>query len=317
MSRRATPAATEEIMKIKAEKTAWGGWPNCWRLVAGDVELIATTDVGPRIARFGFVGGPNLFKEYREQQGLVGGDEWRIYGGHRLWHAPEAKPRTYAPDNGPVASDWDGTRLKLVQPVEQSTGIEKQIEISLAPDGVGFRVLHRLINRGLWDVELAAWSPTVMAPGGRMIALQEPYRAHSDWLLPARPLVLWHYTDMSDPRWVWGRRYLQLRQDPARATPQKAGWLNRRGWLAYALNGCLFVKRHTAIEGATYPDYGCNAETFTNADMLEVETVGPLTRLTAEGGAVEHEERWSLHRADLGDFSESALDRALAPLGLI
>ena len=30
-----------------------------------------------------------LFKEYDEQMGKTGGDEWRIYGGHRLWIAPE------------------------------------------------------------------------------------------------------------------------------------------------------------------------------------------------------------------------------------
>ena len=49
--------------------------------------MIATTDVGPRIIRFGFVGEENEFKEYEDTTGQVGGDEWRIYGGHRLWHA--------------------------------------------------------------------------------------------------------------------------------------------------------------------------------------------------------------------------------------
>ena len=297
-------------------KLAYAGWPNCVRLTAGDVELIATTDVGPRILRLGFIGGPNVFKEYPEELGLTGGDTWRIYGGHRLWHAPEARPRTYAPDNGPVAMEWDGATLRLRQPVETATGIEKQIEISADPGAPGFRVLHRLVNRSLWDVTLAPWALSVMAPGGRLIAPQEPFRPHSEWLLPARPLVVWHYTDMSDPRWIWGRRYIQLRQDPARAAPQKIGFLNRRGWAAYALKGLLFVKRYEALENAVYPDFGCNTETFTNAEMLEVETLGPLTRLAAAGGAVEHAERWSLHRVALDDFREDALDRALVPLGL-
>ncbi len=297
-------------------RTAFAGWPNCVRLATADLELVATTDVGPRVVRFGFRGGPNLFKEYPEQQGRVGGDEWRIYGGHRLWHAPEARPRTYAADNGPVAAEWDGATLRLRQSVEPTTGIEKQIEITPDAAAPGFRVLHRIINRGPWDVELAPWALSVMAPGGRMIAPQEPFRAHSEWLLPARPLVLWHYTDMSDPRWVWGRRYLQLRQDPTATTPQKAGFLNRRGWIAYALEGLLFVKRYSAIENAGYPDFGCNTETFTNAEMLEVETLGPLARLAAGGGAATHEEHWSLHRVHTGDFSEAALDRALSPLGL-
>lgn len=298
-------------------KIRWGGWPNCIRLAAGDVELVATTDVGPRIVRFGFAGGINLFKEYAEMQGLTGGAEWRIYGGHRLWHAPEAQPRTYAPDNDPVEWSWDGATLRLTPPVEAATGIQKQIEIALAPDGGEARVLHRLINRGPWDVETAPWALSVMAPGGRMIAPQEPFRAHGEWLLPARPMALWHYTDLSDPRWTLGARFLQLRQDSAAATPQKIGFLNRRGWAAYALAGLLFVKRYAALENAVYPDFGCNTETFTNADMLEVETLGPLARIPAGGGVAEHVERWSLHRALIEDFSEPALARALEPLGLI
>ena len=36
------------------EKVSYGGWPNCVRLNNGKVELIITTDVGPRVIRFGF-----------------------------------------------------------------------------------------------------------------------------------------------------------------------------------------------------------------------------------------------------------------------
>ena len=56
-----------------AEKVAFGGWPNCYRLSNGQIELIVTTDVGPRVARLGFVGQANLFAEFKEQQGKTGG----------------------------------------------------------------------------------------------------------------------------------------------------------------------------------------------------------------------------------------------------
>src|SRR5690349_10985616 len=42
---------------VKIEKTEYGGWPNCYRISNGEVELIVTTDVGPRIMHYGFVGG--------------------------------------------------------------------------------------------------------------------------------------------------------------------------------------------------------------------------------------------------------------------
>ncbi|MCX5770994.1 MAG: hypothetical protein NTZ09_12080 [Candidatus Hydrogenedentes bacterium] len=45
---------------VTMEKVPYGGWPNCVRVTNGTVELIATTDVGPRIIRVGFVGGQNV-----------------------------------------------------------------------------------------------------------------------------------------------------------------------------------------------------------------------------------------------------------------
>ena len=83
--------------QVTVEKTEYRGWQNCYRLSNNLVDLIVTTDVGPRVIRFGFVGEENEFKEYEELMGRTGGAEWRIYGGHRLWHAPEARPRTYYP----------------------------------------------------------------------------------------------------------------------------------------------------------------------------------------------------------------------------
>jgi len=298
---------------VQMETVAYAGWPNCIRLANGEVELVATTDVGPRIIRFGFIGGQNLFKEYPDQAGKTGGDEWRIYGGHRFWHAPEAKPRTYSPDNTPIGCDWKRPTLTLIQPVEKDNGIQKTIEVTLDTDRNHVRVVHRMVNRNPWSIELAPWSLTVMAANGRAIFPQEPYRAHTDYLLPARPLVLWHYTDMQDARWTWGRRYIQLRQDSTATTPQKAGFRNSLGWAAYALNGDLFVKRYRLDPEAVYPDFGCNTETFTNKDMLEVETLGPLTTLAADGGEVTHTEDWFLFKADIGR-DEADIDAKIAPL---
>ncbi|MEN3001404.1 MAG: hypothetical protein ABDI19_06135 [Armatimonadota bacterium] len=279
------------------------------RLSDGVWELIATTQVGPRLIRFGFVGGQNLFWEHPEQQGKTGGSEWRIYGGHRLWHAPEHPIRTYAPDNDPIEWDWNGVRLVLRPPVEAPTGIQKEIEIRWHEGFI--EVIHRLTNQNLWAVELAAWALSVMAPSGRAIIPQEPFRPHPEALLPVRPLALWAYTDMSDPRWRWGKRYLQLRQDPKMPTPQKCGVLNRQGWMAYLLRDELFLKRFDCLPEATYPDFGCNCEVFTNADMLELETLSPLMRLEP-GATLVHVEWWSLHK--MGELSEEedALDAALA-----
>jgi len=278
--------------KLTMEKVSYAGWPNCIKLSNGQVELIATTDVGPRIMRFGFVGGQNLLNEYKDQVGKTGGKEWRIYGGHRLWHAPEHIVRTYSLDNSPIKHSWDGKTLTLTQDIEAETGIVKEIEVTLDSKFNVARVLHRLTNKNMWEIEAGP---------------------HPEFLLPARPLVLWSYTDMSDPRWSWGTKYIQLKQDPKVSKKQKAGILNKVGWGAYYLNGELFVKHYPYVAGATYPDMGCNTETFTNDEMLEFETLGPLVKIPADGGKIEHVERWSLFKVKVGE-DESDIDKKVLPL---
>ena len=67
------------------------------------------------------------------------------------------------------------------------------------------------------------------------------------------------------------------------------------GWLAYARAGHLFVKHFVHQPDAPYPDLGCSAELFTNADMLELETLGPR-QIIEPGATIEHRETWQLYR---------------------
>lgn len=297
---------------VSVETVSYGGWPNCQRVSNGQVEVIATTDVGPRLIRFGWVGGPNEFVEFPEHLGRVGGDEWRIYGGHRFWHAPEAMPRTYAPDNLPVAVSARPDGLGLTQPVEPETGIQKHLEVALAPEAAHVVVTHRLTNRGPWAVELAPWGLSAMAPGGTAILPLPPRGPHPEFLEPSSVLVLWPYTDLADPRWGWGSRYVRLRQDPGATTPQKVGALVPDGWAAYANGGRLFVKTFTPVPGGNYPDLGCSVETFTNAAMLELETLGPLVRVPP-GGSTEHVEHWHLFTDVPVPASDADVDASLLP----
>ncbi|MEI6085085.1 MAG: hypothetical protein WCS70_12390, partial [Verrucomicrobiota bacterium] len=128
-------------------------------------------------------------------------------------------------------------------------------------------------------------------PGGTCIVPLPKRGSHPQDLLPGNLLVPWLYTDMSDPRWTWGRQFILLRQQ--NGPPQKLGALLPDGWAAYALHGQLFVKKFACVAGANYADFGCNFETFTNQDMLEVETLGAITQL-APGESVEHRETWQL-----------------------
>jgi hypothetical protein len=74
---------------VKIEKTNFKGWPNSYRISNGEVEVIITSDIGPRIMRYAFTGGQNVFKEFTETLGKSGEEKWQLRGGHRIWAAPE------------------------------------------------------------------------------------------------------------------------------------------------------------------------------------------------------------------------------------
>jgi len=299
---------------VKIEKTNFKGWPNSYRISNGEVELIVTTDVGPRVMHYGFVGGRNVFKEFTEMLGKSGETTWQARGGHRIWAAPEDAVKTYALDNGPVHISIKGNVVELTQPVESLTGLEKRITVKLAPRGTAVEVIHQIKNTKQ-PVRLAAWALTMMAQGGIGIHGFPPRGTHPKDLAPTNPLVMWAFTDLTDKRWQFTKKYMMLHQDPNNhGQPQKLGSFNSHTWGAYLLDSDLFIKHYEADPKRTYTDLGASFETFTNADFLELETLGPLTDL-AIGQSLQHVERWTLHKnVHIPEWTDATLDRVLLPL---
>jgi hypothetical protein len=309
-----TPAAADAQVKMEKITCTSLKLPNCYKLSNGTVELVVTTDIGPRIARYGFVGGESILSDISGSLAEKDLGAWQAWGGHRVWIAPEGQPKSYGPDNTPIKHAPVGNNgIRLEQPVEKGTGIQKVMTVTMDATGTGVTVQHTLINRNQKPYELAVWALTIMNPGGTAIVPQEPYKKHADALLPARPLVLWHYTDLSDSRYAIGPKFIRLSTDAAKPEPQKFGVANKVGWAAYARNGLLFVKRMKYEEGAAYPDYGCSVEVFTQAGFIEVESLGPL-RTLKPGESAEHTERWSLHKDVNVGKTEAEVDSAIGKL---
>jgi hypothetical protein len=299
---------------VQVEKTSYKGWQNCHRVSNGEVELIVTADVGPRVIRFGFVGGQNLFKEYSEQLGKSGEEKFQLRGGDRVWKAPEDPVATWAPDNVPVDIHVTPAGLVARAPVEPLTGLQKEIEVRMAASGTGVAVTHRITNHALFPLEFSPWVLTMMAQGGIAITGFPPRGHHPQNLEATNPLVMWAYTNLADPRWKFTRKYLTLRQDPNNSDAQKIGLFNRDTWVFYVLNGEAFLKRAQADPSKTYPDFGCAFETFTNNEFLEMETLGPLTRVQP-GQTVEQTEQWALFRhVQLPELTDETLTKVLEPL---
>ena len=272
------------------------GWNRVLRLANAACEVLITLDVGPRVLAFSRVGGDSPLQVYEDQAGGMRETTWRNRGGHRLWAAPEDLEVTYALDNAPIEHHpLDDFAARVIAPREPSTGLVKEIDLRLDPEKVELTLTHRIRNEGA-PRTLAPWALSVMRTEGLAIIPIPPMGEHPRDLLPNRAMVLWPYTDLSDPRWRVGRRLITLRQDPARGAT-KIGLAHSLGWLAYAWGKVLFEKRFAHDAAAAYPDMGCNCEIFTNQRMLEVESLGPLARLEPNH-ATEHVERWRLHDLD-------------------
>src|SRR5262245_58326048 len=168
--------AARVVSRTPAPETAtvdvieYRGWKNNLRLANADAELVVTLDVGPRVISYRVPNGFSVLKNYDSMMGGKGEAEWQIRGGHRFWLAPEDLARTYIPDTRPVKWEAIGDHgARFTPPPETEYGIQKVMELRLAPRGTRVEVRLQVTNTGTAPTELAPWGPTVMAPGGMEI----------------------------------------------------------------------------------------------------------------------------------------------------
>jgi len=244
-----------------------------------------------RITGLSFSGKPNLLADVSDlPPAPTPYGDFHFLGGHRLWHAPEAMPRTYIPEGEISIADLpDGVILE--SKTEPGAGIRKRIEIRLASGKPSLTLTHTLVNDGLWAVELAPWAITQFRLGGTVILPMPVGNADAAGLLHNRQFSLWSYSRINDPRVKWGDEFVLFKADAL--PPFKVGYFNPHGWLAYWLEGVLFRKTFAVRAGLPYPDNNCNAEMYCGERFVELESLGPLVKL-APGAEAVHAETWDL-----------------------
>ncbi len=270
------------------------------RLASSFLELECLETAGPRIVRLSYKGSANLFAELSQSSLATPYGEYRYLGGHRLWHAPEAMPRSYIPDSDGLTISELPDGLLLDGKTEPATGVHKRIEIHLDPDRPAASLTHTLTNEGLWEIEISPWSLSMLLLGGTVIIPLLAKDHKPEGLLPDRHFSLWPYSHISDPRLRIEDDFILVQARPG-FPAFKTGAFAPQGWMAYWREGVLFRKSFGAHPAAAYPDFGCNVETYCDNDFVELESLGPLTRL-APGESVVHGERWELFDSLEQDF---------------
>lgn len=256
------------------------------------VDVLATA--GPRIIRLGLAGSPrNLLAETPDVGWQTPNGRYELFGGHRLWFAPEDPDRVAMPDGGGLRTEAETGGIRLIGRVEQPTGLVRSMTLRLPPGRASLEIRHELCNAGNVSIELAPWAITQLPLGGTVLLPQAaPTRGHG--VRPNRMLVLWPYTSWEDSR--LGLRDGLLTLDASAGTSLKVGYFNDDG-------------RFESLGGQPHPDLGCNVEVFSGDAFLELEIVGPLATLTP-GSSAELVEHWEVESVD--DATGEADPRALA-----
>ncbi len=289
----------------------------------GIIEAYVTVDIGPRIIRFGFVGGQNIMcanradfapKTDADYENFFGkGKAWNSFGGHRIWLSPESYPETYYPDCDPVAYEITENGAVFTPPAIAALGVQIGLEIKMG-DTADMQVIMTAKNITAEDKKFSIWALSVSEKGGTVIV---PMNTNDTGLLANRVVAVWPYTDMSDERIFWGKKYVTVAQDKSAEAPIKLGFDLNDGKVYYVIGDDVFCKRYDAkhLDGAEYPDGGCSFETYTNSVMIEVETLGEY-KTVASGETSVHTEYWSLAKKPCDvDFKDNAsLDNFVSKL---
>jgi hypothetical protein len=275
------------------------------------VQILVPRSLGPRILSLSFRGSPNLLAELPDfVTERPDGKQYHFYGGHRLWLAPEDPILSYGLDDQAVEISKVGNSLLICKPVEEESGIEKSLLLNLDPQLARLTLEHRLTNRNQKAVEFAAWTITQFRTGGLAMLPQSDAQTG---FLPNRAISFWPYSDVSSPQLHLGNRIILLNADFQ--SPFKIGFPNPRGWMAYWLDGILFVKKATFERQAKYTDFGCSSECYCNNHFLELETLAPLTNI-APGTSVSHAETWELYPEIPQPKDESEVEKIVQQKGL-
>ena len=273
----------------------------CVSITNGVVEALVMVDLGTRIICFGFVGGQNFMCAEREALGgrndgnfeefFGKGRKWENFGGHRVWLSPESYPETYTPDDKPVKYEKTDNGAVFYSEPDAEIGVTKTMEVMMDADDTNIQVKMQVKNTSDKDMEFSIWALSVCAAGGTLIV---PTNTNDTGLLPNRTIVVWPYTDMSNDRIYWGKKYVTVRQDVNCDGPMKLGFDLNGGAAYYVLGDEVLCKKYdTNHPDGKYPDGGCSFETYTNECMLEFETLGEL-KTVKPGETSEHIEAWSI-----------------------
>lgn len=290
--------------KMNKEIINYNKYGKCIKLSNGNVTCLITIDIGPRIIYYGkdynllFEDDQDFINKKREDLNQLKDNSWHIYGGHRLWKAPEDN-QTYYPDNKECSyTEKDGyTIVKSEREID--TLIQKEIWVKLNPDN-SLDIKNVLYRNDLTKKE-AAWSITVLKPHGKIYI---PLSKEDTGYLPNRSINFWPYTDILDDRLKIKNEHILIdvkKEDIAKTNPLKIGVFSTVKKAYYIKDDCMIEFETKSKDIENMPDFNSNIEVYTINKMVEVEF---LTKFSRPKKKIVLEEKWTLYDKNSKEYKE-------------
>ncbi len=275
-------------MTMKTYIKPYGEFGDLLFIENGDVVLGVPLNFGLRISYLSYKGSDNLMFEHPNNSTKFTTDNgWRLYGGHRLWLAPEGE-ESYCPDNKPISYTVYDDKVVFTQKRDPWLDVIKSFEISFTEDGL-VKIEHKITNVGNKVKRFAPWSVTTLAGGGvEFIPLKEPASTYR----PKYRLSMWSTAILSDSRIEFLNNGIRVTHEENRE-PFKFGVGHPDKSVTYTNKGVVFEKILNVIENATYPDGDVSFETYFIGEFAELETLAPLSDVEPNQ-TVCHTETWRL-----------------------
>ncbi len=287
------------------EKTTiqFKNYGKCIKLSNGIIEAIATTEIGPRIVYFGFVGEENIMNTAKDEfepvtnelfdKHFYKGAVWNNYGGHRLWASPEKMPDTYYPDCKPVDVKLTEHGVVLTPDPHTENGQAMSIELIMKDNEPTMDVIHSIKNISDKIQDIAIWALSVCEKDGLLIV---PLNTNDTGLLHNRTISVWSYTDLSDDRIFFGKKYFTLKQNPKTDTAMKFGFDLNEGTAYYVVGNSVFKNKYYPNHpDGRYPDGGVSMETYSCGIFTELETLSEQKEMVP-GEVATHKETWTMFK---------------------
>ncbi|MBE7054764.1 MAG: hypothetical protein E7392_01460 [Ruminococcaceae bacterium] len=302
------------MSNITIEEICYKNFGKCLKICNEIIEVIVTTDFGPRIIRYSFIDGDNVFyedtdriiKDERTKNTFF--DTWYLYGGHRLWIAPENFPDTYYPDNFLIDYKVINNGAVFTAPVQKHNNCRIEISLILSPDTTDVKVMHTLTNCSDSDIKLSLWGVSVVDGGGIEII---PQPTENKIYSPNRKIVFWPASKLYDKRASWGDKYIKVQHRSDMCSSFKFGLNSEHGFALYLNKGDIFTKKFDIIKNGIYPDEGASYESYANGHYIEMESLSEYKVIPPQK-SITHCEYWKLSKGTLtNDFDEAEIENLI------